>query len=69
MTYAPLLPFAFGGVFPLHAGGTVRAVFRPVGAGKEKPGADGTPFPFQPVEKGRFQFPVKGKDGTAEPPA
>ena len=69
MTYAPLFPFAFGSVFPLHAGGAVRAVFRPIGAWKEKPGADGTLLPFQPMEKGRFQLTVKGKDSTAEPPA
>ena len=67
MTFTPLFPFAFGGMFLLHAAGSAQAVFRPVEARKEKSGADGTLLSFPPVEKQRFQLPVKGKDGITGP--
>ena len=36
MTFLPLFPLPFGGVYPLHASGAVRAVFPPVGFWEEE---------------------------------
>lgn len=41
MTVLPLFPLTLGGLGPLHACGTVRAVFRPVGFWYEVVAADG----------------------------
>ena len=59
MTFLPLFPLALCGVDPLHACGTFRAVFGPVGAGGEQRPADGATLGVQAVEQGRFQFPVQ----------
>ena len=69
MTYKPLFPFALCGFGSFHASGTIGAVFPPVGFGEKIPAALGTVFPVCPVQKGGFQFPVKGKHGGSEPAA
>ena len=69
MTFRPLFPLALGGLDTLHASGTFRAVFGPVGAGGEQRPADGAPFGVQAVEQGRFQFSVQRQHRRPEPPA
>ena len=69
MTFLPLFPLALCGVDPLHASGTFRAVFGPVGAGGEQRPADGAPLGVQAVKQGRFQFLVQRQHRRPEPPA
>ena len=69
MTFRPLFALALGGLDTLHASGTFRAVFGPVGAGDEQRPADGAPFGVQAVEQGRFQFSVQRQHSRPEPPA
>ena len=69
MTFRPLFPLALGGLDTLHASGTFRAVFGPVGAGGEQRPADGAPFGVQAVEQGRFQFSVQRQHRRPEPPS
>ena len=69
MTFLPLFPLALCGVDPLHACGTFRAVFGPVGAGGEQRPADGATLGVQAVEQGRFQFSVQRQHRRPEPPA
>ena len=69
MTFRPLFALALGGLDTLHASGTFRAVFGPVGAGGEQRPADGAPFGVQAVEQGRFQFSVQRQHRRPEPPA
>ena len=69
MTFLPLFPLPFGGVYPLHASGAVRAVFPPVGfGGKERP-ADSAAFPASPAQEGGFQCFIKGQDSGGKPAA
>ena len=49
MTFRPLFPLALGGLDTLHASGTFRAVFGPVGAGDEQRPADGAPLGVQAI--------------------
>lgn len=69
MTFLPLFPLALCGIDPLHACGTVRAVFGPVGAGGEQRPADGATLGVQPVEQRRFQFLVLRQYRRPKPPA
>ena len=69
MTLSPLFALALGGLDTLHASGTFRAVFGPVGAGGEQRPADGAPLGVQAVEQGRFQFSVQRQHRRPEPPA
>ena len=63
--------------FPLPVGffaaaylcGAIRTVFPPVGLREKLTAALGTAFQFCPVQKGGFQFPVKGKYGRDKPAA
>ena len=69
MTFLPLFPLPFGGVYPLHASGAVRTVFSPVGfGGKERP-ADSAAFPASPAHEGGFQRFIKGQDSGNKPAA
>ena len=52
MTFLPLFPLPFGGVYPLHASGAVRAVFPPVGFGDKERPADSAAFPASPAQEG-----------------
>ena len=69
MTFPPLFPLALCGSGSFHASGAIRAVFPPVGFWEKLTAALGTAFQFCPVQKGGFQFPVKGKHGGSEPAA
>ena len=69
MTLSPLFALTLGGLDTLHASGTFRAVFGPVGAWGEQRPADGAPFGVQAVEQGRFQFLVQRQHRRPEPPA
>ena len=58
------------GFFPAaYSYGAIRAVFPPVRFGEKLTAALGTAFQFCPVQKGGFQFPVKGKYGRDKPAA
>ena len=69
MTFSPLFTLALGSLDTLHASGTFRAVFGPVGAWGEQRPADGAPLGVQAVEQGRFQFSVQRQHRRPEPPA
>ena len=69
MTFPPLFPLALCGSGSFHASGTIGAVFPPVGFWEKLTAALGTAFQFCPVQKGGFQFPVKGKYGRGKPAA
>ena len=67
MTVLPLPPLAFRGLCPLHANGTFRAVFRPVGFRHIVAAAEDAFLPVCPVEQGGAQASVQRQDGGAEP--
>ena len=69
MTFLPLFPLPFGGVYPLHASGAVRAVFPPVGFWEEERPADSAAFPASPAQEGGFQCFIKGQDSGGKPAA
>ena len=69
MTFLPLFPLPFGGVYPLHASGAVRAVFPPVGFWEEERPADSAAFPASPAQEGGFQCFIKGQDSGSKPAA
>ena len=63
----PPFPFTFRFLPPVDAGGTVGAVFRPVGLWSEHAAADLTAFQVLSPENLCFQRPVLGQDRPAEP--
>ena len=69
MTFLPLFPLALCGVDPLHACGTFRAVFGPVGTGGKQRPTYGAFLCIQPVEQRRFQFLILRQYRRPEPPA
>ena len=64
-----MFPLPFGGVYPLHASGAVRAVFPPVGFWEEERPADSAAFPASPAQEGGFQCFIKGQDSGGKPAA
>ena len=62
-----MFPLPFGGVYPLHASGAVRAVFPPVGFWEEERPADSAAFPASPAQEGGFQCFIKGQDSGGKP--
>ena len=69
MTFLPLFPLALCGVDPLHACGTFRAVFGPVGTGGKQRPTYGAFLRIQPVEQRRFQFLILRQYRRPKPPA
>ncbi len=69
MTVLPLFPLAFRGLCPLHANGTFRAVFRPIGFRQVVTSAENAFLPVRPVEQGGAQASVQRQDSGAEPTA
>ena len=69
MTFLPLFPLALCGVDPLHARGTFRAVFGPVGTGDKQRPTYGAFLSIQPVEQRRFQFLILRQYRRPKPPA
>ena len=69
MTFLPLFSLALCGVDPLHACGTFRAVFGPVGTGGKQRPTYGALFRIQPVEQRRFQFLILRQYRRPKPPA
>ena len=69
MTFLPLFSLALCGVDPLHACGTVRAVFGPVGTGGKQRPTYGAFLRIQPVEQRRFQFLILRQYRRSKPPA
>ena len=67
MTVLPLFPLALRGPCPLHANGTFRAVFRPVGFRQVVTSAKNAFLPVCPVEQGGTQASVQRQNGGAEP--
>ncbi len=63
----PPFPFTFCFLPPVNSGGTVGAVFCPVGFGDEHTAADRTAFQVLIPENLRFQRPVQRQDRPAEP--
>ena len=59
--------FAFRCFDSLHVTGTVRAVFRPVGAREKQAAAYSTPLCSQPVIQGSFQLSVHWQHRSTEP--
>ena len=59
--------FAFRCFDSLHVTGTVRAVFRPIGAREKQTAAHSTPLCSQPVIQGCFQLPVLWQHRITEP--
>ena len=62
-----MFPLALRSLGPLHANGTFRAVFRPVGFRQIVTATEYTFPPVCPVEQGGAQASVQGQDGGAEP--
>ena len=62
-------PLSLGFIPAAYSYGAIGAVFPPVRFGEKLTAALGTAFQFCPVQKGGFQFPVKGKHGGNEPAA
>ena len=62
----PPFPFTFCFLPPVNAGGTIRAVFRPVRAGNKSSPADNTPFCVLIPENLCFQRPIQRQDSPAE---
>ena len=69
MTFLPLFSLALCGIDPLHACGTVRAVFGPVGTGGKQRPTYGALLRIQPVEQRRFQFLILRQYRRPKPPA
>ena len=69
MTFLPLFSLALCGVDPLHACGTFRAVFGPVGTGGKQRPTYGAFLRIQPVEQRRFQFLILRLYRRPKPPA
>ena len=69
MTFLPLFPLPFSGVYPLHASGAVGAVFSPVGFGDKERPADSAAFPAPPAQECGFQCFIKGQDSGSKPAA
>jgi len=67
VTVKPLLPLALGGLYPLHALGTVVAVFRPVRLRHIVAAADGTGLHAVTVEQGGTQANIQRQDCNTEP--
>ena len=59
--------FAFRCFDSLHVTGTVRAVFRPIGAREKQTAAHSTPLCSQPVIQGSFQLSVHWQHRSTEP--
>ena len=68
MTFLPLFPLALCGIDSLHASGTFRAVFGPVGTGGKQRPTYGALFRIQPVEQRRFQFLILRQYRRPKPP-
>ena len=65
----PPFPFTFRFLPPVNSGGTVRAVFPPVGFWEEERPADSAAFPASPAQEGGFQCFIKGQDSGGKPAA
>ena len=62
-----MFPLALRSLGPLHANGTFRAVFRPVGFRQVVTSAKNAFLPVCPVEQGGTQASVQRQNGGAEP--
>ena len=69
MTLLPLLSLALRGLCPLHANGTLWAVFRPIGFRQIVAAAEDAFFQISPMEQGGAQASVQRQDGGAKPAA